>query len=153
METQQTVEADDTRCSVMHLARQLTCPVSEVGSIPSQSAKTMLRERYTTLVAPAYTHAGVGELVHQPTVNRPRLRIAGSSPAIRTTTRSLTNSERFTSRSFSSGLVAQSVERLVEAKRVGGSIPSQATKQAACGGSVRTHWLNTRECCRVGGLN
>lgn len=156
MKTQQTADPLDTQMPMCASGMRLGCLPSEVGSIPVMGAKTMQdRERYTALVAPAYTHAGVGELVHQPTVNRPLSSIGGSSPSTRTA-RSLTFDEYFTSLSFDSGLVAQSVEQGVEASRVGGSIPSQATmkKVSAIGTTPRnTNWLNTRECCFAGWLN
>ena len=152
METQKTADPLDTQMPMCASGMRLGCLPSEVGSIPVMGAKTMERELYTALVAPASTHAGVGELVHQPTVNRPLSSIAGSSPATRTA-RSLTNSERFTSRSENFGLVAQSVERLFEEQRVGGSIPSQATKKKAIGTVACTPWLNTGECCHAGWPN
>lgn len=109
---------------------------------------------YSALVTPAFnsTYAGAGGVVYQPTVNRPRLRIAGSTPATRTM-RTLTHSESFTGHAITlHGLVAQLVERLTEDERVGGSIPSQATMDTCVAGMDRKQASpgNTRERVQAG---
>lgn len=61
--------------------------------------------------------------------------------------RTLSHSESFISLVFDHGLVAQSVERLPEEQRVGGSSPSQATMDTcvAIGMERKQATWNTRE--------
>ncbi len=101
---------------------------------------------YTALVAPASKPIRVRENGTPAVCKTVRVRSAGSSPATRTM-RQLSHSEEFTTQGFDLGLVAQLVEQDVEAIRVGGSSPSQAT--IVDGKRAITPW-NTRECLRAG---